>query len=425
MIKQSIIWIMIIINTIVGFLIQPPINTFEIEEFQNEMTNLVEKNKKDETELKIRDLVNSMTIEEKIGQMMMVSFYENQIDEFISNKKIGGFILFSRNVHTSKQVQELTEKINKKTKKNLQVPAFIAMDQEGGKVSRIDNIFPSFKNNRVLGDINSEGLTKDQGMLISEVLSYLGVNLNFAPVVDVNTKENNPVIGVRAFGDQPEIVSKMAAAFIEGQRKNSIISCIKHFPGHGNVMKDSHFELPTNYRDISEVREIDISPFKYLINEADIGMIMTAHVKVPSMGTEQPATLSRKILTGELRDRLGFEGVIITDDIGSMEAITSLMKTKEAAVKAIEAGVDIVLLVTTPEQVEITIEYILNSIEIGVITEERIDESLYRILRLKYRYGLFNDKEKIVTQTYSELYRRIEEHTENVRKSANDLINSN
>ncbi|MBN4069576.1 beta-N-acetylhexosaminidase [bacterium AH-315-G05] len=421
MIKQNIIWIMIIINTIVGFLIQPSMNIFEIKEFQDEMTSIVEENKQDETDLKIKNLINNMTIEEKIGQMIMVSFYEHQIHEFISNKRIGGFILFSNNVHAPMQTRELTGKIDEITKIYLDVPPFIAIDQEGGKVSRIDSIFPSFENNRVLGNIDDSELSKEQGLLIGEALSYLGVNLNFAPVVDVNTNENNPVIGVRAFGENAEIVSKMANAFVNGQRKNLVISCIKHFPGHGNVMKDSHFELPTNYRDISEVREIDISPFKYLINESDIGMIMTAHVKVPSMDTEQPATLSRKILTGELRDRLGFEGVIITDDIGSMEAITSLMKTEEAAVKAIEAGVDIVLLVTTLEQVEKTIEYILYSIKNGVITEERIDESLYRILRLKYRYGFFSEKEVTITHRYEELYKRIKEHAENVRKRASEL----
>ncbi|MGV8146664.1 MAG: beta-N-acetylhexosaminidase [Alkaliphilus sp.] len=421
MIKQSIIWIMIIINTMVGFLMQSSMNVLDIKEFQDETTNIEEGKKQNEIEVRIWNLINSMTIEEKIGQMMMVSFNENQVHEFISNKKIGGFILFSKNIHTPKQVQELTEKINEKSKKYLQVPSFIAIDQEGGKVSRIDNIFPSFMNNRLLGDIGSEELSRKQGELIGEVLSYLGLNLNFAPVVDVNTKEDNPVIGVRAFGDNPAIVFKMAAAFIEGQRKNSIISGTKHFPGHGNVNKDSHFELPTNYRNLHEVREIDIMPFKYLIDESDIGMIMTAHVKVPSMDEEYPATLSQKIIQGELRDRLGFDRVIVTDDIGSMEAITSLMKTEEAAVKAIEAGVDIVLLVTTPEQVEKTLEHILNSIKNGVITEERIDESLYRILRLKYRYGFFNEKEKAVTHTYDELHKRIKEHTENVRKRVSEL----
>lgn len=373
---------------------------------------------KDISKDKINQIIQGMSLEEKIGQMIMVSFQSDQIDEFIGDKKIGGYILFSHNIQNYDQVRELTRKINEKSKQSLVAPSFIAIDQEGGIVSRLDSIFHPFPGNMALGAVRDIELAYKQGKITGKMLSYLGINLNLAPVVDVNTNPENPVIGTRSFGENPEKIAEMATAFVLGQRSTKTISCIKHFPGHGNTDKDSHFELPTIYSCEKTVRSVDMMPFERLIEEIQIEMIMTAHIKVPSLDKEYPATLSRKILTDELRGRMGFDGVIITDDIGSMKAITLLMGTEVAAVKSIKAGADIILLVTTAEKIESTIDNIVVAVNSGEISEVRIDESVRRILELKQRFDLSHEEAVKEEISHSSLYEITRVHSNRVSKRA-------
>ncbi|KAB3533108.1 beta-N-acetylhexosaminidase [Alkaliphilus serpentinus] len=371
----------------------------------------------------IEEEIQRLTLEEKIGQMLMVSFNDNQIEEYISTHKIGGFIIFTHNIKDYPSIGSLTEKIYSTGLDTLGIAPFIGIDQEGGTVSRLEDLFYPIVGNMTLGAANSQGLAKEQGKIIGCILKEIGVNLNFAPVVDVNSDYRNPVIGLRSFGNNPEAVSTMGQAFVFGQREAGVISAIKHFPGHGNVDVDSHYGLPINPREWEEIEATDLVPFKELAANG-IEMIMTAHIKAPNIDPNYPATLSKKTLTDLLRQELSYEGVIITDDIGSMKAITTQYPTEEAAIKAIEAGVDIVLIVADGNKVEKTIASLRKAVESGRLTEERINQSLRRILKLKLNYGLFKPRGQESLYKQEDLNNKIIAHNEKVYREAITTISN-
>lgn len=360
--------------------------------------------------------IEEMTLEEKIGQMLMVSFHEHQLEDYVINKKIGGYILFNHNIKGYEELKKTTEKIRRLGETNQGLIPFISIDQEGGIVSRLDSLFYSFPGNMALGATDNLQLAEEQGILTGRMLRHLGINLNFAPVVDVNRDYRNPIIGLRSFGNGPLKVANMAGAFMKGQEKVGVISSLKHFPGHGNVHQDSHLQLPTNPNLKEDIRGQDMKPFEIIAREG-ADLIMTAHIKLPELDPNNPATLSSTILQGELRERLGYEGVIITDDLGSMKAITSIYSTSEAAIRAIDAGVDILLLVASSHKVEDTIEKIRLAVESGRLTEARIDQSVERILDLKYRYGLLGEVIES-EENYEDLYQATVDHSKRVTDGA-------
>ncbi|WP_051569042.1 glycoside hydrolase family 3 protein [Alkaliphilus transvaalensis] len=406
MIQKIISWLLVLLTGVFSSFITFNYIDLQQQSFENELMGYL----------------SEMTLEEKIGQMLMVSFHENQLEDYIINKKIGGYILFNNNIQSLESIQNITDKITSLGQEHHVSKPFISIDQEGGNVSRLDSLFYPFPGNMALGATNSLDLAYQQGELTGRMLKYLGINLNFAPVVDVNSDFRNPVIGLRAYGNDPNPVAEMAQSFIVGQRNEAVISSIKHFPGHGNVDQDSHLQLPINKYSIKEVRENDMKPFEVLIGKG-VEMIMTAHIKVPVLDEDAPATLSTKIIQGELRNRLGYNGVIITDDIGSMKAITTLYPPEEAAIKAVEAGVDILLLVTSSTKINQTITGLLKAVEEGRISEKRIDESVFRILALKYRYGLFVDN-SLEKENYEELLAETKKHGKAVSDAALTVINN-
>lgn len=343
----------------------------------------VETIKKDE----IQELLNSMSLEEKIGQMFVIGFdgYESDenIKDLILNKQVGGIILFSKNISTVEQIRSLINELNELNSEN-KSKLFMSVDEEGGIVSRIPKEMGSFEaawNVGIRGDLD---YAFQHGEAIGSTLKALGFNVDFAPVLDVNSNPNNPVIGSRAFSDDPYTVRAMATQVYKGLKSEGIIAVGKHFPGHGDTSVDSHESVPVINKSLDDLKQIELIPFEYAINEG-IPMIMTSHLLLPQLDSEEVASISPTIINDLLREELKFKGVTITDDM-VMGGITTNYTVEEGIVKAIEAGQDMVILSVGYENQLAAINAVIESVNSGRISEESIDESVYRILSLKNEY---------------------------------------
>ncbi len=268
-------------------------------------------------------------------------------------------------------------------------PLFVAVDQEGGLVNRINEGTTLFPGNMALGASGDERLAARVAGIMAEELAGMGINVNFAPVVDVNNDPHNPIIGVRSFGSSPELVSRLGRAMISGFLEKGVLPCAKHFPGHGNTGIDSHTGLPVISSSMQDLNATELPPFRAAI-EAGVPMIMTAHVLVPALDRERPGTLSPEIL-GMLRKEMGFSGIIVTDSMG-MGALEKGWGMIRAAIEAFNAGADILLFGADRGHLEdehpMVFKAILEACRSGVISETRLDESVERILKAKARLGL-------------------------------------
>lgn len=327
-----------------------------------------------------------MTLEEKIGQLFVCGFQGTEpteaIKDMIQTYKVGGVIYFSRNVESPKQVHEMSLRLKAISKEINDTPLFVGMDQEGGMVARLTEGITLVPGNMALGAVDDEALTEAVTTISGQELRALGVNMNFAPSIDVNNNPDNPVIGVRSFGDQPGRVGDLGIAAVKGYQAAGICSSVKHFPGHGDTSADSHFALPSIPHDKKRVNEVELVPFKKAITYGT-DMVMTAHIVFPEIETSgKPATLSYEMLTGMLRQTLGYDGVIVTDCL-EMEAISETYGTDHAAVMAMEAGADLLLISHTQERQQAAIKAVKEAVREGRLSEERIDQSVGRILALK------------------------------------------
>ena len=338
------------------------------------------------TDPEIDTMIAEMTIEEKVGQLIMVGFEGTQANEAIEThireRFVGGVVLFSRNIQSPQQTAELTNELQRLAETTArQIPLFIGIDQEGGWVIRLKDGATVLPGNMALGATNSTELAERAGEITAVELAAVGVNLNFAPVMDVNNNLDNPVIGRRSFGESPELVSRLGVPYIRGLQRNGVLATAKHFPGHGDTTVDSHFELPTVSHDLERIHALELQPFRAAI-DADVAAIMTAHIIYPAFDANRPATLSPTILTDLLRKELGFDGLLITDDM-EMKAIDDRYQSGEAAVMAVEAGADIVMVLWTPtKQIEV-FDALLSAVKSGRISQVRLDQSVERILKSK------------------------------------------
>lgn len=350
-----------------------------------------------------------MTLKQKIGQMIIVGFdgFEpsEAVKDMIKNYHVGSVILFSRNVKDSSQLVKLNNDLKELNKDN-PLPLIISADQEGGRVTRLPADATKFPANLVISNRKSAQLAYDVGKVTGLEMKAYGFNLNFAPVLDIFSNPKNTVIGDRAPGTTPETVSEIGIALMEGLRDGGIIPVIKHFPGHGDTVMDSHIDLPSIDHGWDRLENFELVPFRKAI-EAGADMVMVAHIVFPSIMDEKlPASLSREMITGVLRERFNFDGVIISDDM-DMGAIQKHYSMEEAAVKAVLAGTDIVSVCHSHERQKKAYEAILNAVEDGTIPMERINESVRRIIKLKLKYELTD-----VPVNPDELYKvvGIEEH---------------
>lgn len=324
-----------------------------------------------------------MRLRRKVGQLMMAGFEgltpSKEIETLIREWDLGGVILFSRNIESPAQCAELCATLQGFAE---DAPLLIAIDQEGGRVSRLPPPFTQFPSARDIGRCNSVMLTYQCGEAIAKELSTVGINMNFAPVLDLDTNPNNPVIGDRSFGERPNLVQKHAVAMIGSMLDQKVIPCGKHFPGHGDTDLDSHEALPHIRHRIKTLTDRELKPFIHAI-ENRLPAVMSAHVCCHAFDNERPASLSKKVISELLRKAIEFDGLVVTDDL-EMKGITNSHSVAEAAVHAVDAGSDLVLVCHSPKEQMAVLERLLKSVnEKNGISEKRLDQSLNRILSLK------------------------------------------
>lgn len=328
------------------------------------------------------------TLREKIGQMVMCGFDGKEPTEgirmLIRDYRLGGVIYFRRNVGTAAETAALSAELQRMAAEVSDVPLWIAVDQEGGMVARIDQDVTVMPGNMALGAGRDAALAHDTALACAADLRRMGININFAPCLDVNNNAANPVIGVRSYGERPELVAELGAAVIRGYQAGGVAACAKHFPGHGDTVADSHYELPVVPHDRERLERVELVPFRAAV-KAEADAIMTAHVRFPAHeDTGLPATLSSKILTGLLRDRLGFAGMIVTDCL-EMKAISDTVGIGRGAVMAVKAGADLVLVSHRLDRQLEALEALHEAVQSGEIEETRIDDAVRRILAIKER----------------------------------------
>ena len=348
---------------------------------------------------KVEDKISTMTLEEKVGQMMFYGVNGTNVDDKVVNlfedQHAGGIILYGHRNFWGSSLDNNVKYVNsikKANRQNSDIPLFIGFDEEGGSMSQLPQELMRTPSKGELGNTNDSSLATGIGAGTAKKLKLLGINTDFGTVLDINTNKNNPIIGVRSYGSTKEKVTEFGINELKAIQNEGVIPTVKHFPGHGDTEVDSHLGLPSLNHDLNRLKSTELVPFQTAINNG-VDMVMTAHIMLPQIDKEYPATMSKKILTDLLRDEMGYKGVIITDDL-EMQAISKNWDLGEAAIKSVEAGADILLVCHTIEKVY---NAVVQGVNDGKIDENRIDESVRRILRLKYQYKL-SDKANNPTQ---------------------------
>lgn len=338
----------------------------------------------------IQEKMDAMSLEEEIGQLFMVDFRNNEdgsgmtvlsqsAAEKIKKYHVGGVILFAENLDTLEQTQKLTKDLQNAA----EIPLFIGIDEEGGRVSRLNKSNIPHETIPAAGEMTEPAQAEAAGKSIGGTLSEMGVNVDFAPVGDVNTNPDNPVIGTRAYSNEPNKAGDMVCAFLKGLQGTGVSGAVKHFPGHGDTAADSHKGEVFVSHDLERLKEVEFVPFAKAI-ASGVDFVMVGHIKTPNATSDNlPATLSAQAV-GFLRQDLGYHGVVITDAM-NMQAISDYYGVGESAVMAVSAGIDIVLM---PADLDEAYEALLHGVQDGRIQEAQVKESLKRILSLKYDKGL-------------------------------------
>ncbi len=336
-----------------------------------------------------KQIVDDLNIQSLIGQMLIIAIPSNKIDEntitIIKKFKPGGVILFGYNLNNG-SCKALAHDLQDLAMEYTGIPLFISIDQEGGRVKRVQQSVTQFPGNFALGVINDFSKTYTMAQIIGRQLRLSGINMNYAPVVDVNNNPNNPVINIRSFGCKPEVCGTLAEAYIKGLQKSKCIAVAKHFPGHGDTHQDSHYTLPVIYKSLPDLKKVELVPFKKAI-DAGVECIMTAHIAFPLIGITTPATMSPLFLNNILRKYLNFEGLIITDDL-EMKGITGNQSHGNAAINSIKAGADILLISSYGNHVQEIIDSLERALLKGNISENLLKAKVAKILELKLRYNI-------------------------------------
>lgn len=366
----------------------------EVKEIKTEEVKEPEKSAEELLEEQIDKMIADMSLEERVLQLFVITPEAlTRVDtvvaageatkEAIIERPVGGLIYFQKNLQNPEQVKEMLSNTYQYYREAGAPVPFLSVDEEGGSVARIggQSAFgvERLPDMRVIGENGNAEEAKRVGDVIGSYLSELGFNLDFAPDVDVLTNPQNEVVKKRSFGSDAELVSRMSMAVVKGLEEHGIYATLKHYPGHGAALSDSHKGYAYTDKTLEELMEEELIPFKEGISE-DIHFIMVAHISVPEITKDTvPCSLSPYMVTDVLREQLGYQGIVITDAM-NMGAISQEYNSKEASVMALKAGVDLVLM---PTDFEEAYQGVLSAIEEGELTEERIDESVRRVLRLK------------------------------------------
>lgn len=356
----------------------------------------------------VEEILSNMSVRDKICQMMIVSYRADElcdeVQSYLTEYPFGGFILFSENIVNAEQTVELVSDIQTSNQEGGGLPMIIGTDQEGGGVNRIA-FGTAGVSNMSLAATGNPDYARQMYSIYGEELRLLGINTDFAPVLDINNNPANPVIGNRAFSDVPDVVSMFGISSVQGLSEAGIIATLKHFPGHGNTDVDSHLGFPLINCTLEELNSFELVPFQAAI-DAGARMIMTAHIQYPQIETATytsistgeeiylPATMSRVIMNDILRDEMGFEGVIVSDAL-DMDAIDENFAVEDILALTVNAGVDMLMLPSayTPEQFADVISWVDIAVDLaqdGTINMECVDDAVMRILRLKYDYGILD-----------------------------------
>lgn len=342
----------------------------------------------------VQNIVDSMSLEEKVAQLFLVQ-PEAIVDigtataagdatkQAINKTPVGGFVYFSDNLQSEQQVQDMLRNVQKYSEDRIGLPAFLSVDEEGGTVARVAST-GRFDVTDV-GDMAKIGASGDvqqarqAGETIGSYLSELGFNLDFAPDADVLTNPDNTVVKKRSFGSDPRVVSDMSLAVAQGLAQHQVYSVYKHFPGHGATAGDTHQGYAYTDKILDELKQSELIPFENAIqNNAEF--IMAAHISAPRVtGDDTPASLSKTMITDILRGQMGYDGIVVTDAM-NMGAVTEQYTSAQAAVKALQAGADLVLM---PEDFQEAYQGVLDAVKDGTLTEQRINESVTRIVKVK------------------------------------------
>lgn len=376
------------------------------------------------------DLLEKMSLEEKAGQILMVHFHGESINDdaraLVQDVKVGAIIYYnwSNGLTSPPQVQALSAGLQQLAKDNpLSIPLLIAADQEGGIVARLQSGFTVFPGNRALRETFDPTLAELSALVMGIELRAVGINMNLAPVVDVNSNPKNPVIGLRSFGDDPATVIAFGEKSLAGYKQAGVIATLKHFPGYGDVAVDPHEDLPIVRKSTQELEEVELLPFTRLASCADA--IMTAHILVPALDSENCSTLSEKTLS-YLRNEIGFRGVIVADSLVMAGVLKKCHSVDEASIAALNAGCDLLILggklidgahagfELTPADVRRIHGAIVDAVKSGRVLEEKLNQAVERILQLKEHLSSRTSntdsvsfQEKINTSEYRELAQKI------------------
>ena len=337
----------------------------------------------------VESIIAGMTLEDKVAGLFIITPEAltgtdtvikagSVTEQSLAERPVGGLIYFSKNIKDSAQLTEMLQNTRGWSKKYI----FLGVDEEGGTVSRVagNGLADDVGNMADIGATGDAAAAQEAGAIIGGYLSEYGFNLNFAPVADVIT-EGNETIGSRSFGSDPNLVAPMVAAAVEGMQSSGVSACLKHFPGLGDTVEDTHDGMATTEKSLEDFNAIDFPVYQAGIN-AGADMVMVSHLSAPNVtGDNTPASLSEKMITEILRGQLGYQGIVITDAMG-MTAITDYYTADEAAVKALQAGADMILM---PEDYETAYNGVLEAVNNGTLSEERINESLRRIFRVKQK----------------------------------------
>lgn len=334
----------------------------------------------------IQNLLKNLTLEQKILQMFIMGFHGTELCKQNLNIQkalksgLGGVILFSENIASYEQTAFLTSDLQKIST----IPLFMSIDQEGGRVERTINIKNkiNYLSPKVLADTGSVESTREQAQIMADELKSMGINMDFAPVLDVNTNPNNPIIGVRSFGNNPQIVIEHSQQVYKTLMNNNIIPVVKHFPGHGDTGEDSHHTMPRVELEMSELENIHIKPFKQAFLDG-VNAVMVSHVHYTAFDAEPtPASMSPNIIDHYLKEKMGFNGIVISDDM-VMGGVKNYYDTLESCIKGIEAGIDVFIFRNCTEEMLKLVYKLVEKVENGVLSIQRIDESVKKILNCK------------------------------------------
>lgn len=351
--------------------------------------------------------LSDLSLEEKVGQVLMVHFHGQEANEearrLIQESYVGGVIYYSwaNGLRDPEQVQHLSQSLQQLAKQTPHaIPLLIAIDHEGGRVSRLKQGFTLFPGNYALGQTEEWQWGTESAWRMGQELKAVGISLNLAPVVDVYTQPANPVIGIRAFSSDPLKVALWGKYALQGYKQAGVIAALKHFPGHGDVTVDSHEALPLVAKKREVLEEVEIFPFRKLASQAEV--IMTAHLFIPALDAQECVTFSKKIVQDFLRNDLGFQGIAMTDSLAMEGILSQSPSVEEAALRSLEAGHDLILLggkqllasqqglELTPQEIKRVHHFLVEAVKQGRLSEKRLDEAVNRLLSLKQRYGLFD-----------------------------------